>query len=87
MRRTLPLLVALAIAAIGLSLTGCATSSNGQRPRDTVILGGLFAHEPGAFDQQTPVGIPLNTDEPSRSKRMSGDKVSFLWGLFTFRDQ
>ncbi len=89
MRRIHAVLAVLSVSITGLLFSGCASSarSPAARPHDTVILGGLFESRPGAFDQQTSTGIPLNSDRPSRSKRMSGDKISFLWGLFTYRDQ
>lgn len=86
MRPSKVLLATLALASIGLLFSGCSTPSAG-RAGDTIVLGGLYASQPGAFDQQTATGIPVNSDEPSRNKRMSGDKVSILWGLFTSRDQ
>jgi hypothetical protein len=88
--KIIPVTLAVAITVTGLFFSGCASSSSSQsgvRPQETVILGGLYESKPAAFDQQTATGIPVNSDKPSRKKRMSGDKVSILWGLITFRDQ
>jgi hypothetical protein len=76
----------LALASCGLLFSGCSSPSAG-RTGDTVVLGGLYSSQSGAFSQQTSTGIPANSDDASRNKRMSGDKVSILWGLFTYRDQ
>ena len=86
MRLSKVLLATFALATTGLIFSGCATQP-AIRSGDSVVLGGLYASQPGAFSQQTSTGIPLNSDKASRKKRMSGDKVSVLWGLFTYRDQ
>jgi hypothetical protein len=86
MRLSKIVVATLALASTGLFLSGCSSPSAG-RTGDTVVLGGLYSSQPGAFSQQTSTGIPVNSDEPSRNKRMSGDKVSILWGLITYRDQ
>jgi hypothetical protein len=86
MRLSKALLATLTVAMTTALFAGCASQSN-VRAQDTVILGGLYASQPAAFDQQTSTGIPVNSDKPSRKRKMSGDKVSILWGLFTFRDQ
>jgi hypothetical protein len=82
--RALPSALLLALASS--LFTGCAShTANGKN--HTVVLGGLYESHEGAYSQQTAAGIPVNSDKPLPGSDLSGNKVSILWGLFTYRDQ
>lgn len=82
------LILALIAAAATSLLSGCISAShtaNGKSHTD--ILGGMIVIEDAAFEKQPVSGLPLNTSYPSPGSDLSGDRVSFLWGLISYRDQ
>jgi len=87
MRLSKALVASLALAAAGALFSGCASHTTSDNKNHTVVLGGLYESHDGAYSQQTSSGVPLNNDKPLPGAKMSGKKVSVLWGLFTYRDQ
>lgn len=80
-------LALLCIGILGAVLSsGCATHTANNRTH-TVVLGGLFELHEGAFEQQPANTLPLNMDQPYPGSRLTGTKVSLLWGLMSYRDQ
>jgi len=82
--RALLLLSLLSVLAIAGS--GCSThTSNGRS--ETVILGGLYESREGAYEKQSVTSIPTNTERPGPASRLTGNKVTILWGLISYVDQ
>jgi hypothetical protein len=82
------LILALFAAASTALLSGCVVAShtaNGKSHTD--ILGGMIVLEEGAFEKQPEAAFPLNTDYPPPGSDLSGDRVSLLWGLISYRNQ
>jgi hypothetical protein len=72
-----------ALAAVG---SGCSHhSANGKS--ETVVLGGLYESREGAFEKQSLTSFPTNTDRPGPASRLTGNKVTILWGLISYADQ
>jgi hypothetical protein len=82
--RTL-ILALVAIFAAALA-SGCATHTANKKTH-TVVLGGLLEIEDGAYEATPAATLPLNTEEPLPGSNLTGNKVSILWGLFSYRDQ
>lgn len=82
--RKIPLVFAVATAA-GL-LAGCASHTAG-RNNHTVLLGGLYESQEGAYSPEPANTLPLNGEKPLPGSRLTGRKVSILWGLVSYRDQ
>ena len=77
------LLLTTTFAWIG---SGCSThTANGKS--STVLLGGLYESREGAFEKQSHNSFPINGERESPSSRLTGNKVSILWGLVTYVDQ
>ena len=81
--KLLPLLVVTVGAAFA---AGCA-SHTANNKNHTVILGGLYESHEGAYDAPKPSEFPINSDKPDPGSKLTGNKVSILWGLITYRDQ
>ena len=82
--RTLALASATMLAAVLVS--GCATHTANNKTH-TVILGGFVDIQEGAYEQTPASSLPLNSDKPMPGSELTGNKVSVLWGLFSYRDQ
>ena len=77
------LLLTTTFAWIG---SGCSThTANGKS--STILLGGLYESREGAFEKQSHNSFPINGERESPSSRLTGNKVSILWGLVTYVDQ
>ncbi len=83
--RTIALASAAACAAALFS--GCATTTTADGKQWTSVLGGLYESREGAFSKQAVDTLPVNGEKPGPGARLSGDKVSFLWGFVSYRDQ
>jgi len=88
MRTNKILLILLALAA-GVFFAGCTTGSHttADGRNHTVVLGGLFETHEGAYESEPADTLPLNGHKPNPGSRLTGNKISFLWGLVSFRDQ
>ena len=74
------------LVAVGAALTGCAThSANGKR--HTVLLGGLVEVKEGGYDKPSPFSFPVNSEKPMPGSKLTGNKVSLLWGTISYQDQ
>jgi hypothetical protein len=82
-------LVLISLAGIAAALlSGCVAASHTTNGKGhTVILGGLVEVKDGAFEAQPAATLALNTDTPAPGSKLSGNKISVLWGLFSYRDQ
>lgn len=83
------ILLILSALAAGTFFSGCTTGSHttADGRTHTVLLGGLFETQEGAYESQPASTLPLNGDKPNPGSRLTGNKISFLWGLVSFRDQ
>ena len=52
-----------------------------------VLLGGLYESREGAYEKQSLTSSTVNSDRPGPASRLTGNKVSVLWGLISFADQ
>ena len=81
-------ILALFAAATTSLLSGCIVASHSANGKsNTEILGGLIAIEEEAFEKEPVAGFALNTAHTPPGSDLSGDRVSFLWGLISYRDQ
>jgi hypothetical protein len=82
------LILALFAAALTCFLSGCVVASNSANGKShTEILGGLLTIEDEAYEKEPIAGFALNTDHPPPGSDLSGDRISILWGLISYRDQ
>ena len=70
-----------------LFAAGCATPQAKYGKREVNIAAGLIKAEPGSYGRAGPLTIPLKSSELGPNSNYSGNKVSFLWGLFTYVDE
>jgi hypothetical protein len=59
--------------------------SNGKS--ETVLLGGFYEFREGAYEKQSSTSGRMNSDRPGPASRLTGNKVTILWGLISFADQ
>jgi hypothetical protein len=87
MSKKTPFKALLIVALIGISLfaSGCKTTSSVYAPRETNILG-IVNHQPKSYATIGNTTFRLSSDEIISRKNFSGNKTSFLWGLFTYTD-
>jgi hypothetical protein len=86
MRPSRVFLAVLVAASAGLFFSGCAShTANGKN--HTVVLGGLYETQEGAYEKQPAASLPVNGDKPAPGSKLTGNRVSILWGLITYRDQ
>jgi hypothetical protein len=80
------LLLLSLLSALAVAGSGCSThSQNGKK--ETVVLGGLYESREGAYEKQSVNTFPVNDDRPPPDSRLTGNKVSILWGLISYSDQ
>lgn len=80
------LLLLSLLSALAVAGSGCSTHSNNGK-KETVILGGLYESREGAYEQQSLNSIPVNQERPGPASRLTGNKVTILWGLISYSDQ
>lgn len=84
--RKLALLLSATAAAV--LFTGCtSTHTTADGNTHTLVLGGLYESQQGAYQKQPKSTLPINGDNPAPGSKLSGTYHSFLWGLVTYRDQ
>ena len=80
------LLILSLLSALAVVGSGCSTHTANGRSQ-TVVLGGLYESREGAYEKQSLTSIPMNTDRPGPASRLTGNKVTILWGLVSYVDQ
>ena len=85
LRKILLPLAALSTVAFFGGCTSSHTTADGKT--HTLVLGGLYESQQGAYESQPKATLPLNGDTPAPGSKLTGNKQSFLWGLVSFRDQ
>lgn len=83
LRALLLLSLLSALAVVG---SGCSTHTNNGK-KETVILGGLYESREGAYEKQSLNSVPINAERPGPASRLTGNKVTILWGLISYSDQ
>ena len=83
-KRTLAL---LALACVCLFGTGCKIFPSAQKYLSKNInVAGALTHSPNSFAPVETGTVRLRSEELWYRRDFSGNKTSFLWGLFTFTD-
>jgi hypothetical protein len=82
------LILALFAAGVTCLFSGCIIASHSANGKShTELLGGLVSIEDEAFEKEPIAGFALNTEHPPPGSDLSGDRISFLWGLISYLDQ
>lgn len=76
----------LFVSALVLALAGCSTSSNAVGQRQLKVLGGAFEVAEKSYMPTEKTSIPISTAADRPSSKLTGQRVSILWGLFTLTD-
>lgn len=83
-RRTLCL---FALAGVCLFSTGCKIFPSAQKYLSKNInVAGVLTHSPNSFAPIETGTVRLSSEELWYRRDFSGNKSTFLWGLFTFTD-
>jgi hypothetical protein len=78
--------LAMGATLLAMSACGCAShTTNGKT--HTVVLGGLVDIQDGAYEAPPQATLALQPEAPLPGSKLTGNKVSILWGLISFRDQ
>ncbi len=79
------IVITLTISAIGFS--GCSMFPQAKKYLSkNVNVAGVFTHSPDSFAPIETGTLRLQSDELWYRRDFSGNKTTFLWGLFTFTD-
>jgi|TARA_B100001094_G_C18184334_1_gene802810 hypothetical protein len=79
------IVITLTISAIGFS--GCSMFPQAKKYLSKNInVAGAFTHSPDSFAPVETGTLRLQSDELWYRRDFSGNKTTFLWGLFTFTD-
>jgi hypothetical protein len=79
--KKLPFFILLALLFSFAS--GCTTH---RGDRSYTKAGGIFEHRTAAYDEVSHATIALRRSDVDSGATYSGNKTTFLWGLFTFYD-
>lgn len=82
--KSLPLPVA--VLALVLTSSGCATRTTASGGKETTVLGGAFTVATNSFQPTTPATADVDTTKLVGRGNPSGAKTTLLWGLITLRD-
>lgn len=77
-------ILTLLVAAM-LAFSGCTTTKT-YAGRKTSILSGLAQIDDKSYQPPAPTTIALSTADDRPGSKLTGKRVSLLWGLFTFAD-
>lgn len=79
-------LFVLAVSLVFSLLVGCASPRAQYGKREVNILGGLVKGEQGSYERLGPLTIGMEVEEITARPDLDGDRISFLWGMFTIAD-
>ena len=82
-KRTLVLFV---LACVCLFNTGCIFPSAQKYFSKNINVAGALTHSPDSFAPVETGTVRLRSEELWYRRDFSGNKTTFLWGLFTFTD-
>jgi len=79
--------VVITLTISGLGFTGCGMFPQAKKYLSkNVNVAGAFTHTPDSFAPIETGTLRLQSDELWYRRDFSGNKTTFLWGLFTFTD-
>jgi hypothetical protein len=79
--------VVITLTISGLGFTGCGKFPQAKKYLSkNVNVAGAFTHTPDSFAPIETGTLRLQSDELWYRRDFSGNKTTFLWGLFTFTD-
>ena len=79
--------VVITLTISGLGFTGCSMFPQAKKYLSkNVNVAGAFTHTPDSFAPIETGTLRLQSDELWYRRDFSGNKTTFLWGLFTFTD-
>lgn len=78
-------LTLVSLIAASFILSGCDGGRAQMGPKETNVLG-IATYEKEAYTNTGVSTFAVSTDELYTRRNFSGDKASFLWGLFTIKD-
>ena len=81
-----PKLLLAATVTLALCVSGCASRTTSSGGKETSLLGGALTVSDSSFQPVNPATINTSTSSMTGKNGPSGNKVSVLWGLFTFND-
>jgi hypothetical protein len=76
----------VAILALLIFASGCATRNTSSGGKETTVLGGAVTVATDSFQPTNPATLDADTSKIIGKKGPSGKKVSLLWGLITLHD-
>lgn len=79
------ILTLAAVVATSLVFAGCSSNQSSVAKKETNVLG-IVKIEKEAYSPTGPTTVPVSTDELYTRYDYSGNKYTFLWGLFTIKD-
>lgn len=85
MKRILSPAVCAVLVAASFVVTGCSTTKT-YAGRNTSVLGGLAEVESKSYQPPPPTTIVVTSADDRPGSKLTGKRVSLLWGLFTFAD-
>ena len=81
-----PKLSIIAALLLALFASGCASQTTSSGGKETSILAGVVTISDNSFQPVNPATINMDTSTIIGRSGPSGNKVSVLWGMFTFHD-
>ena len=81
------ILALLSLVASALVFSGCAHDEGQSQmgPKETNFFG-IYTKEKACYLPTGPNTFAVNTDELHERRNFSGDRTTYLWGLFTVED-
>ena len=86
-RKTKQIVIVLTLTLSAIAFSGCSMFPQAKKYLSkNVNAAGVFTHTPNSFAPIEAGTLRLQSDELWHRKNFSGNKTTFLWGLFTFTD-
>ena len=85
-RHTRRLALATALAGLAFGLSGCMFPQAKKYLSKNINVAGAFTHSPNSWAPVEVSSLHLQSDELWYRRDFSGNKTTFMWGLFTFTD-
>ena len=79
-------ILAIALIALAFGFSGCMFPQAKKYLSKNVNVAGAFTHSPKSFAPVEVGTLRLQSDELWYRRDFSGNKTTFMWGLFTFTD-
>lgn len=72
------------LVALASILGGCVADDTTAHQKTTAF--GLYTSEPASYKLSRPASTVVRTDDATGMEVPSGNRTTFLWGMFTFED-